>query len=527
MGLFDFWKKGSEKSRQIGGRSMKSPNASMLYNGSYVGSSHSIGFDGEKTYGEIGPVVSYNLDYYALATRSWKAYLDSDLAKTIFEKYIIWIVDKGLKLQSLPAVNALKSEGIEIDIEDITKKIESRFGVFSKSKRASFNGMSSLNELAKDAFKGAAIGGDILVVLRVKKGNLSIELIDGALVKGGVSSVDSKNSIINGVECDSHGRHIAYHVQKKNGGTERITAWSSSGFRMAFLVYGSKYKIQSKRGIPQIASSMESIAKMDRYKEASLKKAEESANIVHFVEHQNFSDGDNPTESKAAAAFDVGINRDDNFVPTDSAGQPLGRRIEPSASGTVYNMGLGQTLKSFEATGQMEFKEFYETNANPICSAVGIPPNVAFSIYNDSFSASRAATKDWDHTIDVRRDDFQNQFYNPIYALWLHLEIMKGKIVINGYLNAVMDDNFMVTEALYNCKFTGPLFPHIDPLKEVNAERAKLGPKFAHIPLTNAEDATERLNGGDYAANVEQAGKEIEMAEDFGIQSDSPSENNS
>lgn len=518
MGIFNFWKK-EENKHEVTNQIV---NALTVDSGTRLGGSYSIGFDGEKNYGEIGPVVDYNLDYYKLASRSWKSYMDSEIAKTVFDKYSIWIIDKGLKLQSLPAVTALKSEGVDIDLENTTKLIESRFNIYSKSKRASFNNMSNLNQLSKDTFKTSIISGDCLVVLRVKKGNLSVEIIDGRYVKGGYN-----NNAINGVECDSTGKHINYYVAKENGGFEKISAWSKSGFRMAFMVYGSKYKIDSRRGVPQIATSMESIAKMDRYKEASLKKAEEQANVVYSIEHENYSDGSNPMASTLARSYDVDSNTIDNANSYDSQGAILQNKVQSSTNGTAIDMGLGRKLKAFETTGQLEFKEFYETNANPICSAMGIPPNVAFSIYNDSFSASRAATKDWDHTIDVRRDDFQCQFYDPIYSLWLHLEVMKGNILIDGYLTAFMNDNWIITESIYNCKFTGPLFPHIDPLKEVNAERAKLGPQYKDIPLTTGEDATERLNSGDFVANQEQASKELEFSKNLNIYQIEPSENNS
>ena len=63
-----------------------------------------------------------------------------------------------------------------------------------------------------------------------------------------------------------------------------------------------------------------------------------------------------------------------------------------------------------------------------------------------------------------------------------------------------------------NARFTGPMFPHIDPLKEVNAERAKLGDLAKDIPLTTVEAATEALNGGDSASNLEQFIEELKSA---------------
>jgi hypothetical protein len=56
----------------------------------------SSSFDGEKNFGEIGPIKRYILDYHALSLRSWQSYLESDISKTVIDRYCIWVIDKGL-----------------------------------------------------------------------------------------------------------------------------------------------------------------------------------------------------------------------------------------------------------------------------------------------------------------------------------------------------------------------------------------------------------------------------------------------
>jgi capsid protein len=75
----------------------------------------------------------------------------------------------------------------------------------------------------------------------------------------------------------------------------------------------------------------------------------------------------------------------------------------------------------------------------------------------------------------------------------------------------------MVTESYTKARFTGPHFPHIDPVKEVNAERLKLGEKGANIPLTTVEQATENLGAGDSDSNIEQFTDEYENAKKLGL----------
>jgi hypothetical protein len=59
--------------------------------------------------------------------------------------------------------------------------------------------------------------------------------------------------------------------------------------------------------------------------------------------------------------------------------------------------------------------------------------------------------------------------------------------------------------------------PHIDPLKEVMAERAKLGTAADAIPLTTVEDATRNLNGGDSDSNMTQFADEYQTAKKLKI----------
>jgi len=489
------------------------------------GLTFSQSFDGEKNFGEIGPVKKYLLDYYRLSLRSWQSYIESDLSKTIIDRYCVWIIDKGLRLQSYPNAKVLATEGIGIESEEFNDVVENRFTIWAKSKNACMKGMKSFNSIAKDAFKNAKIGGDVLVVLRLVDGVPRVQLIDGSHVCSPMGNqFNDGNKVIDGVEIDEFGRHLRYHIRGKDGETKTIEAWSkSTGLRVAFLVYGSEYRLDNHRGVPVIATSLETLKKIERYKEAAVGSAEERQKIPYFFEHDLNSSGENPFVEQLA-----GMLGDDGkgSIPFDAEGKALAKTVAASTNKQVFNMPQGSKVKSVESKQEMFFNDFYSSNANIICASIGIPPNVAFSLYNDSFSASRAATKDWEHTITVERDDFYTQFYAPIYSFWFHSQVLQGKINAPGYLNAFYQSNFYVTESYLNARFTGPMFPHIDPLKEVKAEREKLGESGKHIPLTTAEMATEALMSGDYDSNVEQFSKEIKKAESLDIKATDPTSAN-
>jgi len=480
-------------------------------------------YDGEKNVGELGPVKDYILDYDTLRSRSWQAYTESDIAKTVLDKFVLWMISKGLNLQSNPAQYLLKEEGITFDAEKFNNITESRFSVWSNMRECSYNGMDNLNTIAQTAYKNAKVGGDVLVVLKYIDGIVKIQLIDGAHLQSPYFSGDyfantlsNGNTIRNGVEVSPTGEHVAYHVMNQDYTFSRIEAKSKTGLTVAYLVYGSKQRLDNYRGMPLIAICLETIKKLERYKEATVGSAEERAKIVMQIVHDNNSTGESVLANKLSSGRFVGGPGANDFPKTDD-GKELANTVFASTNKQTFNMPIGSELKALESKNELMFKEFYSTNADIICGAVNIPPNVAFSIYNDSFSASRAATKDWEHTIIVNREDITFQFYQPIYNFWQFTEINKFKIQAPGYLLAMQKKDVMILGAYRTIYMTGSMFPHIDPLKEVAAERLKLGTSAENIPLTTVQRATEVLNSGDSNSNIEQYAKELEKVKGLDI----------
>lgn len=67
-----------------------------LYSNIIPLNSQVLSFNGEKNLGDMGPIISYIPDYYGLSERAWQAYMESDLARTVIDKWESWIIDVGL-----------------------------------------------------------------------------------------------------------------------------------------------------------------------------------------------------------------------------------------------------------------------------------------------------------------------------------------------------------------------------------------------------------------------------------------------
>lgn len=505
----------------------RNPNAYGGIGYPYGAGNYTTLFNGEKNLGEMGPLVNYGLDYTQLRMRGWQLFLESEIAQIVVQAYCIWIAGAGLKLQASPNKRLLERMGISLDSEEFNEDIEALFETWSNSTDSDYAGMESLQDRAAEALKNAIVSGDVLVLLRVdRKYNLTVQLVDGAhLCSPNYGSdvfeetTDSGNTIKNGIEQDATGKHVAYWVRQKDLSIKRYPATNSAGFKIAYLVSGLRYRLDNNRSIPLLSVVSETAKKLERYKEATVAQAEEQNKNVYQITQDQTSDGINPMLQNVARA--MGEENLGSDLPADERGRQLADRVAASTNKTALFMPRGQKLENINAgSGQLYFKDFYSPNVELLCAALRIPPNVALSKYTDSFSASRAATKDWEHTLRIRRKKFASEFYKPIYQLFLHLQVLKNGLDAPGYLLAWYNNNNMAVDAYTCAHFTGPMFPHIDPLKEVKAEREKLGPLGANIPLTTVERAIENVSEGYSDSVIEQFHEELEMTRELGLDVD-------
>lgn len=512
MKILDLFRKPKEAKQEI----KEQPKAERT--GRYYPLFTDSEFTGEKNYGEMGPVKNYTPSFDILRARSWQAYAESEIAKTILGRFSIWVIGGGLKLQSEPVSSILEMEGIKLKTEEFNLSVESRFSLWSKSKSCDYSGMVNLNKLENRGFINSIVGGDVLVVLRYEEG-LTVQLIDGAHVRSPFGyefneRLKNGNRIKNGVEISESGKHVAYHVEIGFNEFKRIESKGKTGLTMAYMVYGSEYRLDNHRGMPLIATVLETLKKLERYKEATVGSAEERQKIAFSIEHTRDSNGENPMARNLTRLMNIDAAVDS---PVDIDGKALSNQVAATTNKQAINMPIGSTLKMLESKNELYFKDFYTVNIDLVCACVGIPPEVAMSKYDSNFSSARAAIKDWEHSLGVRRKDFSEQFMQPIYDFWLEIEILSNRIQAPGYIQAKLSNDLAILNSYRNARFVGPSVPHIDPLKEVKAEREKLGALGVNLPLTTVEAATEALNGGESYANMLQFADELKDAKDLKI----------
>jgi len=452
---------------------------------------NAIPWGGSNNSYELPPSFDYEPDYLELRAQAWGQFLKTDLVQNAINKYILWTIGAGLKLQSDPLVDSNIKE-------NFVKEVEKNFRLYTDLKESTFNQVQNLHAYGGEILKTALLSGDVLCINRVDKyNNTSIEAIDGCFISTPLNKIGDKN-IIEGVEIDDKGRHVAYWVEKDNLEHERIAAKGKrSGQVQAWLVYGLKYKLNGVRGMSLLSAVLETVDKIDRYKSASVGNAEENAKIPYTVEHDQFSTGENPLLQGTMVSMAKGSGTAPETQTQDA--DAIAMKIAATTEKQTFNMPIGAKLKRADYETDDNFVNFAGFNIDVVYATIGIPPEVALDKFGGSYSGSRAALKSWEYKMLVdRKTRLRDQFYQNFYIYWLNIQILSGKIRNDDYLSALINNDVMQLAAWRNSRFIGVTVPHIDPEKEVRAERLKLGSQFDGTPLTTGEQACENLNSGDY-----------------------------
>lgn len=501
MGFFDRFKKNKS--------TPKTKSSDILYEGNrnYNPIIDTI-WDGEKTPGELGSVYNSYPDHLKLRLRAYDMNLKTDIIRIITGKFFKWVIGSGLKLQAEPNKTVLEMCGITEDTADFQKQSEALFNLYAGSKYGDYHRKDWLHQKALEAFEASFLGGDCLCIIRVEDSGPNIQVIDGEKISDPLDETGKEegNRIIQGVEINKRGEHVAFWVLTgdKQDPTlnllehKRVEAKDSAGNVLAWMIYGTKARIDHHRGIPVISSILEKTAKLDRFVEASVTKAEQTANVVYAFKHNAESTGENILTQKLMSKKNKGETLETAY---EKSGRTA-RQLEQSTSGTVMNLVPDSDLISLSSPSETTFNEFFRAVFTSLCAAVDIPEEVALQKYDQNYSSSRAAINGWEHIAEIHRNKFAKSFYEPFYKIWLQYFIFTGKIKSRGFIKADSKNDIMALEAYYSARFTGKKMPHIDPLKEAKAIRTMLGDDT--VALISYEQATELMGAGDWIENYKK-----------------------
>nr|DAU77492.1 MAG TPA: portal protein [Caudoviricetes sp.] len=384
------------------------------------------------------------------------------------------------------------------------RNILREFRLWADNKMCDAERQQNFYGLQQLAFLSMLMSGDVFALFGMKENKrtpyqTTIRLLEADRICNPDSSGDSESTetdsggrIIDGVEIDSEGTVIRYHVASRSPIAEndssdlvwtQIEAFGKDTGYPNILHIMTHERPEQRRGVPFVAAEIEQLKQFSRYMNAELAANVVSAMLTCFIKSD---------EDDGKFGMEDAVNEDDKVTDDD-----LQLELAP---GAIYNLPPGKSIETVNPLrSNSQFETFVNTCITEIASSMGIPKEVLVKKYESNYTAARAALLDFWKTVRVYRTRFNADFNQPVYEQWLAEAVATGRIDAPGFF-----DDPAVRQAWCGCIWTGSSMGHVDPLKEVNAATIRIANN-----ITTQEQEAAEYNGNDWAANVRQRKKEI------------------
>lgn len=447
---------------------------------------------------------------YTLRQRARILYMSAPIATSAIKTNRTNVVGVGLKLKSRidREVLGLSPE----QVEKWQKTTEREFALWAENKRAcDATGMNNFYGLQQLALISWMMSGDCIGLLkqyepdRLMPYALRLHLIESDRIATpvqygtGTSIVyttgknpENGNTIYDGVEVDSRGMVVAYHIRStypfELGTTTttwaRVEAYQpTTGLPNVIHVMDSERPDQY-RGVTYLAQAIEPLLQLRRYTESELMAAVVESFYTAFIK-------------TTAPTDDMPFNETGPGLPHEPR--------DPNE----YSMGPGQ-VNIMEPGEDVVFADpkrpaggfdaFVKAISTQLGATLEIPRDLLLKEFNASYSASRAALLEAWKAFRMRREWLADDFCRPVYAVWMSEAVARGRIYAPGFFT-----DPVIRAAYLRSEWIGPSQGQLDPVKEITAEIMACNEGFS-----THEQSTIKLNGGQWDANVEQLRRENE-----------------
>ena len=419
------------------------------------------------------------------------------------------VVGNGLRLKS--TINRELLGMSPEEAEKWQKHTEAEFALWAEHKDAcDATGINDFYGMQQLAMLAWPMSGDCFCLFRwydpskLQPYSLRLHLIEADRVRtptadGGITMLTTTgkaangNPIYDGVEVDKNGRIVAYHIantypfQNTLEPTKfaRVEAYGKMSGLPNILHIMDSERCEQYRGVPYLAQVMEPLLQMRRYTEAEIMAAIVQSFFTAFVK----------------------TNADTTEMPF---GEPANADAhEVSRNPNDYEMGPGNTV-IMEPGEDVSFgspthpNTGFDTFMRALCEQVGaaleMPADLLIMSFNSSYSASRAALLEAWKAFRMRREWLTKSFCRPVYETWMTEAVARGRISAPGFLT-----DPLIRQAYLQSEWIGPTQGQLDPTKEVAAAVTAI-----ENGLSTREAEAIRLNGSEYAANVDKLTMENE-----------------
>lgn len=441
-----------------------------------------------------------------LRERSRDLYMGAPLATGALKTIRTNVIGSGLKLNA-----QIDYEYLGMTLEEADEweaKVEREFALWADSVHCDAQRMNNFYELQQLAFISQLMSGDSFSLLPViPRPNMPYDLRVQIIEADRVCTPDNKmfdkeNKIVNGVEINSRGEVVAYHIAqnhpssislKRNDWT-RVRKYGRTTGRPNVIHLMESERPEQRRGVPLLAPVIESLKQLSRYSEAELMAAVVSGMYTVFIK------SDNPQDEQIGQVIDDYDRVDD----IDDNSYELG-------NGAIVALGENESIDTANpGRPNTAFDGFVTSICRQIGSAIEVPYELLLKHFTASYSASRAALLEAWKMFRMRRSWMASGFCQPIYEEFLSEAIAKGRIKAPGFFT-----DPVARKAYCSAEWNGPSQGQIDPLKEVKAAAQRVNEGFS----TRTRETVE-LGNGDFFRNNRLRVVEEKLRREGGLSSD-------
>ena len=475
------------------------------------------------------PNEDINWNNFTLRQRGRMLFMASPVAASAIKTNRTKGIGIGLQLKSTVkrALLGLSKE----QSDDWQKKTEAEFDMWSsKKENCDALGLNNFGGMQQLSFMSWLMSGDVFALIKrydatpLNPYTLRLHIIEADRIstptkyKGGIlhmhstdgENTDNKNKIYDGVEVDSNGRVVAYHIQNnypnqvlsKDTEWTRVEAYGEKTGLPNILHIMSSERPEQYRGVTYLAQVIEPLLQLRRYTESELMAALIQSFFTAWINTE--SDLTDMPMAEVGAGSVVGVP---TANPEDEAGISDDPNEYEMGPGAVMHLGENEKVSFGQPTSpNSNFDQFFKTMCRQIGAALEVPHDVLMKEYNRSYSASRAALLEVWEAIRMFRTWFIDDFTQPVYEIWLAEAVAIGRIKAPGFF---VDP--LIRDAWCEAHWIGPVQGQIDPAKEVRASIMQADQAFK-----TREQLTYELGGGDWIENVEQMDYENKLLKEAG-----------
>lgn len=425
-------------------------------------------YDGTKYPGGLeGPGILWT-DYWALRKRSEELFKENIYARGIVRRFVTNVINTGLTPENTPSETTLSPDSNRL--REFSRLLETYFSLWCSDERlCDYREMMPFGLLQQTAYLEALINGDVLAVMDQGK----VRLISGDAVRTPyLMAAQSENDIIEGVEVDKRGRHVAFYVQQDDLTFKRIPAYGRrSKKRQAWLVYATERRINDTRGEPLLGILIQSLKELDRYRDAALRKAVVNSILAMFIKK---------TEQQFAslAMAQAAVRKSKQTIEDPDASQKRSFEITQHVPGVVLEeLQVGEEPVAFNNDGtDTKLGEFEESIVQAMAWALEVPPEILRLSFSSNYSASTAAVNEYKLFLEKVWRNWGWGFCTPIFEDWFLRNAESGlfstvQAIVDLVVQAWVSGDRIHFKAFVRTEWYGAAKPSVDIYKQAKASQ--------------------------------------------------------